>query len=100
MVTSLELCDPCADPFDDACTLVAENDWQGRSEVSVPDAQIGVAEPRSDDTDEHLIFARLIKLDRLNFEWATDRSENGRVCCDHADKYEIFSPMKSLMAPT
>jgi hypothetical protein len=61
--------DAGADSLDDARALVAQNDRLRREKAGV-DVQVGVADPRRDDPNQHLAAARLLELELLELRRA------------------------------
>jgi len=77
VVTRLDSGDTGADVFDDACALVAEDDWLRHSEISRHDVEITVAYARSLHADTDFTRLRWAHLDLLNDQGFPGLIEDG-----------------------
>jgi hypothetical protein len=77
VVARRDLRDALADGFDDARAFMAENGRERHRVPLIANDQIGVADPRCAEADEHLPGTRLLEFDVADLERGALRLRDG-----------------------
>jgi hypothetical protein len=73
MIADRQIVDPLPQFLDDARGLMPQRHRQRPGAVAVDDRQVGMAQPRRGDADQHLAAPRRCQLDRLDRQRPTVR---------------------------